>query len=185
MLTKLKNLFCRPIPLPDHLDKTLHARVPRFLSIILIILFGFPLFLVVVSILVAGVLALYLLFFDHLTFGYGVDWIGFSLLLGVTLLALLVHHVFSKTKSVARLLRWSITLIFIEVVSYIWLNAWNWEYYLTDLSLDDSVVGYAQPIEDRLEIIMTYTKALFKTLTITCLAFIPWLYLRHNDKHNS
>lgn len=140
-------------------------------------------FLVILAIPVFYLLAviclfIYMFILDHLMYGYTIDLIGFSLLPGITLLVLLIHHIFSKTRSVSRLLRWAVALIFVEVIAYIWLNAWNWEYVITDLSLDDSVVGYALPIEDRLEIILTYTKALFKTVTLGMVLIVARMFIK-------
>ncbi len=117
-------------------------------------------------------------FLEHLSYGYSIDLIGFSILSAITLVVLLIHHTFSKTKSISRLFRWVVALIFIEVIACIWFNAWNWQYYITDLSLDDSVMGYALPIEDRLEIILTYTKALFQTVALGLMLIVGRMYIK-------
>jgi len=175
---KIKSFFYRPIPLHKKVDKIFNIRIPRPISIILIILFGIPVFLTIldytISIFYSVCFRSYMFISYQLDYGYPISWAGFWVLPAITLLAILIHHIFSKTKSVSRLIRWAIVLVFIEIVTYIWLNAWGWANTITT---QNDFKTYVLPIEDRLEIILKYTKALFQTVALSMVLIVGRMFL--------
>ena len=83
-------------------------------------------------------------------------------------------NVLSKTKSVPRLIRWSVTIIFLEVLAYIWFKAWS----IDRLVYIESGIGYVLTVEDRLAVILAYVKALFQAAVLALILVVGWFFTK-------
>lgn len=184
---KIKNLCFKPIPLPQPMDKILHVRVPRFLAIIIIVLISLPIIELVVSyfvfnivfdILLPSVLAV----MDYFPpYPERITYLGLIIVILASYAVILPIYYWFKKCSLRNLTRMALVILLVELIAFFWYRAWWTEYMYHNVFGDFEDF----PIENRLDIISAYIKALFKTVAVTCLAFIPWLYLKNGQKHGS
>lgn len=149
--------------------KPFTAKIPKpWDRVCLIVLLSTPVYALLVGLYVF----VYNFVSENYLYSFDIGLIEFAILPFATLVILLIHHSLSKTKSASRLIRWSVTLIFLEAVAYIWFKAWVVEYLFTN----EGGVGYVLTVSDRLEMILTYVKALFQTVVIVLILIVGWLF---------
>lgn len=186
-MSKLKQFFLQTIPLPNRLDKILHVRVPRYLSIILIILFGFPVILTIILNIIQILFALYLFFIYEMGVlpPDRINYLGLAVIMLISLAIILPLYSRLKRCPAARIVRLTIVVMFVELIAFFWYQAWWREYmhYWNNVYINDFKDDFA--IENGLYMIRGYLKALFQTVSVTLLLVIPWLFLKNDQKHNS
>lgn len=92
----------------------------------------------------------------------------------ITITILLIHHVLSKTKSVSKLVCLGIYLIFLEIIAYFWFSAYRWDHFFHT----EGGEGYVLTTTDRLEMILTYVKALFQTVALSLVLIVGRLFIK-------
>lgn len=118
--------------------------------------------------LVLSSISLILLFWAT-TYLFYLDFIDLTMttLLGLFILACLGYTWFKLyKKNSALVVKVSLSIIFAILIGYFWYKAWRWE----SLIVNDEAGWYQFPIESRLEILLVYLIALFKTIAVYCVA---------------
>lgn len=86
-------------------------------------------------------------------------------LFGLFILACLVYAWFKLyKKNPALVVKLSLSIIFTILIGYFWYEAWRWE----SMVVNDESAWYQFPAQSRLEILMVYLIALFKTVAVYC-----------------
>lgn len=182
-MSKLKQLFCRTIPLPPRLDKILHVRVPRFLSVIIIVLISLPVIELLLSYLIFYILlpaGLFLM--DYMSpYPEKITALGIAIVILASYAVILPLYWWFKRCPSAKLIKLALVILLVELIMYFWYTAWRIDYLYHDVLGGFEDFG----IENRLDIAIAYIKALFQTVSVTLLLIIPWLFLRNSKKHDS
>lgn len=178
MLIKIKSLFSKPIPLPRLIDKILHARIPILLSVIIIVIVSLPIIVLVLSYFIFYIL---LTTFDYLIYFLPpypekISYLGlFVVVLASYAIMLPLYWWFKRIPSV-KIVKLASIILLVELILYFWYTAW-W----TDYMYHYGFGGFEDfGIENRLDIILVYTKALFKTVIIGIFAIVAHQFLKNN-----
>ncbi|MFA5175502.1 MAG: hypothetical protein WC430_03770 [Patescibacteria group bacterium] len=148
-----------PYKILQAIAKPFTTKIPNpWDKVCLVVILSTPVY----ALLVILPLFVYSFISKHYLYGLTIDLMSFSIVPFVTLVFLTLHHILSKTRSTPRLIHWGVTLICLEVIAYIWFRAWGIEHLFTT----EGGTGYVLTTADRLEIILSYTKALFQTMAL-------------------
>jgi len=91
------------------------------------------------------------------------------------IILLIIWFIFSKNKSFKKLIYDAIPFLFAGIILYFWFKAHGWESLLSDFWLEN-------PELSNLSAMLEYIKALVKTVMLSSITIIFWLYFKKKNK---
>jgi hypothetical protein len=111
--------------------------------------------------------------FDHFTGSYNLDLLGFMMVVFLTIIILTTKYFLSKKITLQTLINRIITVVFTEIVIYVWYDAWIWHYLVTHSIEGDS---YPHGIINMVEIELNYVGAILTTISLFSILVVGKLF---------
>lgn len=172
----LTNIFDQAKKFLSFIQNIMKRRMPRWVTIMLwiliIVIWGIP----ILCLLSAGLFYGYLVMLGNLSpSSMPVMVVFVTIILLLYIILLTVWCLFSKNKSLTKFLLDATPFLFSGAILYFWFKAYGWESRISE-SWDYN------PELSNLSAILEYTKALVKTIMLSSITVIAWLYLKRGQK---